>query len=428
LIFYQLFNIITAILALMSMVGVALILAYLINTERKAPNIVSSTDTSEIGSKKIQYFPLISVIIAAKNESQLIERCVTSLRTQTYPNFEIILVDDSSADNTLEIAGKLAATDSRIKVVEAGDKPTGWLGKSWPCQLGFNESKGEIVLFVDADSRFDSRTLNFTIDHFENNCFDMYSISPRIELHGVWSRAIVPLLSSTINLLYPMIKVNDPSNKRAYVFGTFILVRRSVYKAIGGHERVKNTLVEDAAIGENAKSNGFKLYIEKGNGLVATEWETSFRAIYQGVERIFSDSIRSYGPSSVLNSILMFFLGLYPIAFIIAFLLEHPYTSVPWTPVFIFLLSGFIASVLSVIFVLLVVSFELWQITGSIGPYPFLYPIGFLLYISAILTTSKKVFTSKPLTWKGTSYTHNNLSNPENLEGQETFIPKTPAI
>ncbi len=413
LILYQVLIILTSILAVMSMVGTAFILVYLLITERRAPDIVSSIDASETGSKKIQDLPLISVIITAKNESQLLEKCVLSLRTQTYPNLEIILVDDSSVDDTLEIARRLVTTDSRIKAIEAGAKPANWLGKSWPCQIGFNNSKGEIVLFVDADSRFDSRALDFAMNRFENNGFDMYSISPRIELRGIWPRAIVPLISSTINLLYPMIKVNDLSNKRAYVFGTFALVRRSVYKAIGGHERVRGTLVEDAAIGENAKSSGYKLYIEKGSGLVTTEWETSFRAIYQGVERIFSDSIRSYGPSSVLNSILMFFLGLYPITFIIAFVSAHPL--VTWTPVFIFLLSGFLASILSVIFVLLVVSSELRQITGSIGPYPILYPMGFVLYISAIISTSKKVFTSKPLTWKGTSYTQSNFSKPENL-------------
>lgn len=378
----------------MSLIGVALIFAYLFITESKAPDISSALNETQNFEHS-----LISVIITAKNEEEVIERCIISLQKQTYSNLEIILVDDSSSDLTVEVGEKLEKQDSRIHVVKAGPKPPGWLGKSWPCEAGHKASKGETMLFVDADSVFDPMTVELTSKRSETGHLDIYSISPQIELRGLWAHAVMPLLSSTINLLYPMIKVNDPSSDRAYVFGTFILVRRSVYEAIGGHERVRDTLVEDAALGKNAKTGGYKLRVEKGNDLIRTEWEKDFSPIYRGLERIFSDSIKSYGPVSVLNAALMFFLGIYPICFAIGYCIAFGSASNSFV-----LSAGFAASLLAIVLVLLLASLELKHLTGKIGLYPLAYPVGFILYISAIITTSAKIFVTGSFRWKDEKY------------------------
>jgi chlorobactene glucosyltransferase len=392
------------------MLGMGFILAYLWSTERKAPSIRQPLAGDKAQETTSTEFPLISVIITAKNEGQVIEKCVSSIRNQTYQNIEIIVVDDSSVDHTRDIVLNIVALDARVHLIEAGPKPNGWLGKSWPCQKGFEASRGDILLFVDADSIFDSAAIDLTRSRLENAKFDMYSISPRIALKGIWAHAVVPLLSSTINLLYPMVKVNDPSSERAYVFGTFIMVRRSVYQAIGGHERVKDTLVEDAAIAQKAKSMGYRLRVEKGDGLIETEWEEEFSAIYQGMERIFSESIRSYGPLSVLNAVLIFFLGLYPIVFVIASVYLLATTPLSLGPLLV-LSIGFAASIADVAMILTVASFELRNLTGRISIYPLVYPLGFFLYMCAIITTARKVFSSKSLAWKGEKYIHSGRAN-----------------
>jgi chlorobactene glucosyltransferase len=390
-------------LALLVTGALMTIFVYLRITESRAPSIPLDK-TENLGERDSRAKPFVSIIITARNEEKAISKCISSLGIQTYANCEIIVVDDSSTDRTLQISQEFASRDSRIRAVEAGAKPNGWVGKSWACHRGFESSKGEILLFVDADSTFSPDTLELCLERFASGDYDMYSISPKIGLDGIWAHAVLPLLSSTINLLYPMIKVNSDTSKRAYVFGTFILVNRSVYEAIGGHEKVRTTLVEDAAIAANAKSGGFKLCVERGGGLITSEWETNFTAIYQGLERVFSDSIKTYGRASILNALTMFFLGLYPITFITGYVAIHSFQSPFAGSTHILLTVGFAASILSIALALLVVGFELYEISGSGELFSFLYPIGFVLYISAIITTVRKVFYARSFVWKGAHY------------------------
>lgn len=385
------------------------ILFYLLSAERKAPHIrpYFSKDSKKTSPDE---YVLVSIIIAARNEEEKIADCISSLLAQTYENFELIVTDDNSTDKTLAIAREFEARDSRIHVIQAGAKPDGWVGKSWPCYKGFQSSKGEVILFVDADSAFDSHALEYCINYFERASLDMYSISPLVVLQRIWSKATLPLVSAGINLLYPIQKVNDKASKRAYVFGTFILVRRSVYVSIGGHEAVRERIVEDAALAQLAKSKGYKLQLMIGDGLATTDWESDFKSVYNGMERVFSDSIRSYGLVSLLDAALIFFLGLYPILFILGFV----FYSVFFHNIFLannlnfFVLNaGLAASIIGVLCSLSISANELNLVLGErrrIGFAPLLFPLGYLLFLSAIITSTFKVSSKKGLEWKGQKF------------------------
>ncbi|MHB2036730.1 MAG: glycosyltransferase family 2 protein, partial [Nitrososphaerales archaeon] len=225
---------------------------------------------------------------------------------------------------------------------------------------------------------------------------DMFSLSPRVEMQGMVARAVLPLISGAINLLYPMLKVDDKKSNRAYVFGTFVLVKRSVYEAIGGHEAVKNEIVEDAAIARAAKSAGYNLRIERGPQFVSTRWESDARSVYNGLERVTSTSVRTYGMVSVLNAILLFFLILYPILFVAIYVSLQPTSPL--------LMTGFIASILNIATFLVLAEFEMNTISGKFGLSALLYPVGSILFISAIVSTSIKVSRKTGIKWKGQEY------------------------
>ena len=383
-------------LTILSVLGGLLILAYLRLTERLAPNFSDSFRSVE---KKVPTPPFLSIIITAKNEESTIGNGIRSLLAQTHRDFELIIVDDSSTDGTQQVVKELQKHDSRIHLVSAGEKPAGWIGKSWPCQRGFEECKGEVILFADADSVFEPQAVWKTLGYFQAQSYDMFSISPKVRLRGIWSNAIMPLLSGGINLLYPMKKVNDTSNARAYVFGTFIMVRRSVYEAIGGHKAVRERLVEDAAIASLAKSKGYKLRVEKGGGVLTTEWESDLQSVYHGLERVFSDSIRPYGSIAMLNAILIFFLGIYPL--LVAVSCAYLYFSgSPSVPIAI---SGFFGFLGVAGFLVLYVS-ELRLTSGVVGAYPLIYPLGCLIFMAAIVSASRKISQGLGFEWKGQRY------------------------
>ena len=73
---------------------------------------------------------MVSIIVPARNEEQGIAKCLDSLVNQTYQNLEIIVVDDSSTDKTSKITESFEERNHRVRLVSAGEKPEGWVGKA----------------------------------------------------------------------------------------------------------------------------------------------------------------------------------------------------------------------------------------------------------------------------------------------------------
>ena len=90
--------------------------------------------------------PKISIIVPIYNMEQYLERCVDSILSQTYKNFEVILVNDGSTDNSGNICDDYAKKDQRIKVIH---KKNG--GISSARNAGIKLSKGQWLLFIDRD-------------------------------------------------------------------------------------------------------------------------------------------------------------------------------------------------------------------------------------------------------------------------------------
>jgi glycosyltransferase involved in cell wall biosynthesis len=380
-------------IALLSLFGSILLLAYLVVTETAAPRFVDSLKEVQ---KDFNPSVMVSIIVPARNEELSIAECLNSLVNQEYPNLEIIVVDDSSTDSTAEIAKSFEVRNHRVRLVSAGQKPRGWVGKSWPCWKGFEETGGKYLLFVDADSTLNSLTIKSSLKYVEEKGIDMFSLSPRVEMKGIVARAVLPLISGAINILYPMQKVNNEESDRAYVFGTFILVRREVYASTGGHEKVRGEIVEDAALARMTKKAGYNLRIERGAEFVATRWESDARSVYNGLERVISTSVRSYGLASILNAVLIFFITLYPILFIVIYAAIHPSSYM--------LLAGCVLCILNIVTSLALTSFEINNIGEESPLSALLYPLGSYLFISAIVSTSIKISRHAAINWKGQDY------------------------
>jgi cellulose synthase/poly-beta-1,6-N-acetylglucosamine synthase-like glycosyltransferase len=113
--------------------------------------------------------PFVSIIIPVFNEAKIIERSVKSLLKLDYPNYEIIIVNDGSTDNTKEVADRLVGfkkgTNSNVKI-SLINKPNG--GKSSALNLGIKMSAAEFVLCMDGDSLLTPSSLKMAVRHFVN--------------------------------------------------------------------------------------------------------------------------------------------------------------------------------------------------------------------------------------------------------------------
>lgn len=98
--------------------------------------------------------PLISVIIPVYNGQDYLEKCIESVISQTYPNLEIIIVNDGSTDNTGEICARLGKKHTNIRILSMQDE-----GVSAARNAGMEAAEGELLAFVDADDRLREKTL-----------------------------------------------------------------------------------------------------------------------------------------------------------------------------------------------------------------------------------------------------------------------------
>jgi len=226
--------------------------------------------------------PLISVIIPARNEGRNISRCVQALFGQTYPNYEIIVVDDRSSDETPHILSEIIKKDPRLHIIHGAELPPGWAGKPHALVQGAAAAHGEWLCFMDADTFAEPGLLWSTSRMAVKMDADMFSILTDQELGSFWERAILPLVFLGLSFGFPAQRVNDPNTPDAIANGQFILIKRSVYHQVGGHGAVKNRVDEDKAIAILIKQAGHRLVLADGRMVARTRMYTSLPEMWEG--------------------------------------------------------------------------------------------------------------------------------------------------
>jgi chlorobactene glucosyltransferase len=237
----------------------------------------------ELGALSIPEKPaLISVIIPARDEGRNIQRCLQALFKQTYSNFELIVVDDRSKDETPDILAKLEEENGRLHIVHGTYLPAGWAGKPHALVQGVTAAHGEWLCFMDADT-FAMPGLLWSCYHLAiKHKADMFSILTDQELGSFWERTILPLVFLGLSFGFPAERVNDPTKSDAISNGQFILIKQSVYEQVGGHTAVKDRVDEDRAIAILVKRSGHRLLLADGRKVASTRMYTSLPEMWEG--------------------------------------------------------------------------------------------------------------------------------------------------
>jgi glycosyltransferase involved in cell wall biosynthesis len=111
--------------------------------------------------------PLISIIMPAYNAAHYIEEAIRSIQRQTYSNWELIVINDKSTDNTVGLLQSLIATteETRIRILNT----VGLRKPSAVRNVGISEAQGELLAFLDADDAYYPHTLDSMFQHFKEN-------------------------------------------------------------------------------------------------------------------------------------------------------------------------------------------------------------------------------------------------------------------
>lgn len=227
--------------------------------------------------------PKLSILIPARNEAAIIGDTVRAILAQKEVNFELLLLDDHSEDNTAQESLLAANGDNRLTVLTGAALPAGWLGKNWACYQLAQAAKGEVLLFCDADVGFRPGSLAALLAHFQTSQADLLAVWPTQQTESWGERLVVPLIALAIVAYLPIVAVHYlPWAVFAAANGQCLLFRRPAYWAIGGHAGVGNQIVEDVALARRLKSSGRRLRLVDGNGRVTCRMYPNWPAVRDG--------------------------------------------------------------------------------------------------------------------------------------------------
>ena len=223
--------------------------------------------------------PLVSVIIPARNEAHNIGRCVRSVLATTYPNVEVIVVDDQSTDGTGEIAAELGAT-----VIQTPPLPGDWFGKQWACWTGKARARGEILCFTDADTEHAPDLIPRTVNAMRALDADLFTVSGKQEMVTIWEKLVQAQVFGMLNAWYGGTEEINRSKHawRKIANGQYLVTTRAAYDATGGHEAVKYTVAEDLMLAQRFHRLGKRVVFIEGREQISTRMYTSLREMIAG--------------------------------------------------------------------------------------------------------------------------------------------------
>ena len=222
--------------------------------------------------------PEVSIIVPARNEEASLGDCLESLTAQTGVAFEILAVDDSSADRTREIAQSFA----KVRVISAGPLPDGWTGKNNAVIAGAKEARAQWLLFTDADTVHLPGSLARALAEAKREGADLLSYSPEQVAVTFAERAVMPVIFAELAAQYPPQKVRDRNSGIVAANGQYILVRRAAYDAVGGHAAVATEILEDVALARLFHNAGKRVYFRYGGDAVRTRMYRNWPQLREG--------------------------------------------------------------------------------------------------------------------------------------------------
>lgn len=227
--------------------------------------------------------PRLSVLIPARNEATVIGQTVRALSAQDYPNYEILLLDDHSGDETATIAQQAAADFPHFRIIKGADLPNEWLGKNWACHQLSQAATGEVLIFTDADVQWRSDGLSRVIALQQQQRANMLTVWPT-QITQTWAeRLIVPLMSFAIIAYLPEIMVRRSKLVAfAAANGQCLVFDRAIYADLGGHAAVHNNVIEDVALAHLTKQHGHKLLMADGSGVVSCRMYHDWPSVRDG--------------------------------------------------------------------------------------------------------------------------------------------------
>ncbi|AOM82727.1 glycosyltransferase [Salisediminibacterium beveridgei] len=330
--------------------------------------------------------PLISVMVPMRNEERHAEGCIQTLKGLDYDALQFIIIDDGSEDRTASLLDKAIDYDPRFTVIQGSELPENWVGKVHACYQLSTNAQGDYYLFLDADVRVHPSLIHETLEQMKPDV-GIISGFPHYPLKGVLGHLLVPLQHVIVYLHLPVMFANFttwPAATAAH--GAFMFFRKKAYEDAGGHQAVKNSLVEDVHITRKIKASGWKGLLVNPSRLISCYMYESNREVWEG----FSKNIY---PGIGRNPFIAVMLSAFYLTFFTA-------------PLGIAIYGAFLGNWLFIVPLLLVISIKITiDLMNKQKWWLGLFmPVSMLLLVILLIYSMYLSFAGKGFTWKGRTY------------------------
>jgi len=236
-------------------------------------------------SPRLKSGPFVSVIVPARNEERAIARCLGSLLAQDYADYEIVVVDDQSTDETARIVAAVQGHDPRVRLVSAAPLPQGWLGKPHALCQGAAAARGEILLLTDADTAHCQESISWTVTNMEDHGADMLSGYLDQQYGSLGESLVVPTMYAMMLLLPLFLIPRTRSPRAAFAIGQYVAIRRDALEAVGGYAAVRDSIVDDMSMAKRMKTFGYRNVFLDARGAARCRLYRGYGDAFHGIER-----------------------------------------------------------------------------------------------------------------------------------------------
>lgn len=257
------------------------------------PSIMALTTFSNqfslrrLKKEKISFSGSVVVIVPLRNEASNVRDIIYSLKNQMgLPNLRIILIDDNSSDQTVQLLRETTADDPRILLIEGESLPDGWMGKPFALHQGFLKSDSDLLVLIDADVRLEQYAIAQAIAILQNENLDFLSAYPK-EIARTWSeRLIQPLLQWSWMATVPL-KIAARSSNPAFAIanGQFFLLRRDSLASVGEFKSIKQEVIDDIAMARVLMRHGFHGTVADASLVASCRMYKSWEQLREGYSK-----------------------------------------------------------------------------------------------------------------------------------------------
>ncbi|MCM3599681.1 glycosyltransferase family 2 protein [Robertmurraya korlensis] len=338
--------------------------------------------------------PLVSIIVAARNEEKGIKESLQSQFLQSYGHLEWVLVNDRSTDNTPIIMNEMKSEHENVSVIHITSLPLGWLGKNHAMYVGAKQARGELLLFTDADVIFHKDAIAKAVHYTMKHKLDHLTAAPNLRGQRLWLNSFIAFFMFGFSYFKRPWLANHPRSKVGIGIGAFNLVRKEAYEKLGTHEVIKMRPDDDLMLGKKMKELGFRHRMVTALTLLEVEWYSTLKEALIGLEKNTFAGLH-YRISMVMFAIFGVF-----VSQVLPF-----FTLFSFEPILIFLSIG------NIFLLALIYSMIIKRMT-TYSPWMFLlFPFTAMLFIYSIIRASFLTFRRGGIIWRGTKYRLKDLRN-----------------